>query len=99
MTSKSVAAVAGALGDIADRDALVLDPFGARGTTLLAAEHTGQRARLIALDPGDVDATVLRYQALTGSDPIHEDTGATFAAIARARTERSAVAARETDND
>jgi hypothetical protein len=99
MTSKSVAAVAGVLGDIADRDALVLDPFGARGTTLLAAEHTGQRARLIALDPGDVDATVLRYQALTGSDPIHEDTGATFAAIARARTERSAVAARETDND
>jgi hypothetical protein len=95
--SKSVRAVADALKEISDRDALVLDPFGARGTTLLAAERTRRRARLIAPDPHDVDVAVLRYQALTGYDAVHAATGDTFATIARAR-ETSAVAARETDN-
>jgi DNA modification methylase len=61
-TAKPVALVADAIRDCSHRNGIVLDPFGGVGTTLIAAEKTGRRARLIELDPRYVDATVKRCQ-------------------------------------
>ena len=56
--------VADALLDCSNRGGIVLDCFGGSGTTLIAAEKTGRRARLIELDPRYVDVTLRRYKAL-----------------------------------
>ena len=46
--------------------AVVLDPFGGSGTTLIAAEAVHRRARLIEIDPGYCDVIVNRWQDYTG---------------------------------
>jgi DNA modification methylase len=73
--------VADALLDCSNRHGLVLDCFGGSGTTLIAAENTGRRARLIELDPLYVDVTLRRYQALTGTEAVHVESGRTFAEL------------------
>ena len=55
--------------------ALILDPFGGAGSTLIAAEKTGRRARLIELEPRYVDATIKRWEALTGRHAERESVG------------------------
>lgn len=50
-TVKPTALVAEAIMDVSHRGDVVLDAFGGSGATLLAAERTGRRARLIELDP------------------------------------------------
>ena len=65
-TVKPVALIADAMRDCSDLNGLVLDPFGGVGTTLIAAEKTGRRARLIEIEPHLVDCTVRRWQQLTG---------------------------------
>jgi DNA modification methylase len=49
---------------------LVLDPFGGSGTTLIACEKTGRRARLIELDPKYVDVIVKRWEEFTGQKDV-----------------------------
>ena len=50
-TVKPVALVADALRDCSRHGDIVLNPFAGSGTTLVAAEKTGRRARLIEFDP------------------------------------------------
>ena len=57
----------------------MLDCFGGSGTTLIAAERTGRRARVMEIEPKYVDATIERFQQMTGQDAIHTETGLTFA--------------------
>src|SRR5580692_4170535 len=64
-TVKPVALVADAIRDCSHRNGIILDSFGGAGTTLIAAEKTGRRARLIELDPRYVDVTIKRWQNLT----------------------------------
>ena len=45
---------------------IVYDPFGGGGSTLLAAEQTNRKARLIELDPQYVSATIARWEEFTG---------------------------------
>jgi DNA modification methylase len=84
-TVKPVALVADAIKDVTRRNAVVLDLFGGSGTTLIAAERTGRRARLVEIEPRYVDVTVERYQQMTKADAVHAGTGATFAEMASER--------------
>lgn len=50
---------------------LVFDPFAGSGTTLIAAEKTNRRARLLELDPKYADVIIERWQAFTGKTAQH----------------------------
>jgi DNA modification methylase len=78
-TVKPVAMIADAIRDCSNRGGVILDPFGGAGTTLIAAERTGRRARVIELDPIFVDASIERWQRLTGGTALHADSGRSFA--------------------
>jgi DNA modification methylase len=77
-TVKPVAMVADAIRDCSNRGGLILDPFGGAGTTLIAAERTGRRARVIELEPKFVDIAIERWQRLTGGTARHADDGRPF---------------------
>ncbi|NQW08420.1 MAG: site-specific DNA-methyltransferase [Alphaproteobacteria bacterium] len=78
-TIKPVALVADAVLDVTKANEVVLDPFGGAGTTLIAAERTQRRARLVEIDPLYVDTTIERWQRETGCQAILEATGQSFA--------------------
>jgi DNA modification methylase len=80
-TVKPVALVADAIKDVTRRHAIILDLFGGSGTTLIAAERTGRRARLVEIEPRYVDVTVQRFQTLTKADAVHGETGKTFSEV------------------
>jgi DNA modification methylase len=80
-TVKPVAMVADAIRDCSNPGAIILDPFGGAGTTLIAAEKTGRRARLIELDPGYVDVTIQRWQRLTGKTAYHAESGRPYGSV------------------
>jgi DNA modification methylase len=65
-TMKPVALVERALTNSSDRGAIVVDPFGGSGTTLIAAESTGRAARLIEKDPVYCDVIIRRWEEATG---------------------------------
>ena len=77
-TVKPVAMIADAIRDCSNRGGLILDPFGGAGTTLIAAERTGRRARLIELEPKFVDVIIERWQRLTGGTARHAESGQPF---------------------
>ena len=57
---------------------IVLDAFGGSGSTMIACEKTGRRARLIELDPKYVDVIVKRWEDFTGKKAIHAEKGEEF---------------------
>jgi len=77
-TMKPVELVERALRNSSRPGDIILDPFGGSGTTLIAAEKTGRRARLIELDPKYVDVIVRRWQSYTGDKAIRESDGLSF---------------------
>lgn len=83
-TAKPVAMIADAIMDVSDRGEIVLDPFGGSGATLMAAEKTGRRARLIELDPLYCDVICRRYQAAGGA--VSLEGGYEFEAVANQRS-------------
>lgn len=89
-TVKPLALVQDAILDASKRDDIVLDPFGGSGTTLIAAEQSGRRARLIELDPYYCDVIIRRFEALTGVRAVAAD-GETFADRERRRDEIATV--------
>jgi DNA modification methylase len=68
------------------RKALVLDPFGGSGTTLIACQQLGRRARLVEFDPGYCDATIRRWEQATGGSGTLGNDGRTFASFREERT-------------
>ena len=48
------------------RGDIVLDTFGGSGTTIVAAEQLGRKARLMELDPHYCDVIIARWEKLTG---------------------------------
>ena len=67
--------------NFAPHGAVIVEPFGGSGTTLIAAEKLGCSAFLMELDPCYVDVIVRRWQEFTGKQATHEATGATFAEV------------------
>lgn len=57
--------------------AVVVDPFGGSGSTLIACEQTGRRCRTIELDRAFADVIVKRWQEVTGEAAVRHD-GVTF---------------------
>ncbi len=79
---KPVALVERAIRNSSKSRDIVLDPFGGSGTTLIAAERAGRRARLVELDPKYVDVIVQRWQDQTGQTAKLEASGHDFAEMA-----------------
>jgi DNA modification methylase len=79
-TMKPVALVERAIRNSSKSRDIVLDPFGGSGTTLVAAEHAGRRARLIELDPKYVVVIVQRWQQSTGGEARHAEADQLFGA-------------------
>lgn len=93
-TAKPVQMLADAMLDASWPNSIFLDPFGGSGSTLIAAEKTGRRARLIEIDPLYCDSIVRRWQTYTKDDAVFVDTGETFRERERRhRRERADAAA------
>ncbi len=80
-TMKPVELVERAVRNSSKTKDLVLDPFGGSGTTLIACEKAGRRARLIELDPKYVDVIVKRWQEFTGLEAKRATDGAVFSEL------------------
>lgn len=74
-TMKPIELIVRCLNNSAPRGGIVLDPFGGSGSTLMACEFTGRKARLIELDPRYTDVICRRWQEYTGAKPMLESTG------------------------
>lgn len=84
-TVKPIDLVADAIRDCSHNGGIVLDAFGGSGTTLLAAERTHRRARLIELEPRYCDVTIRRWQEMTGQEAVLVATGDSFDDVRIAR--------------
>ena len=63
-TVKPVQMIADAIKDVSARGEIVLDSFGGSGSTLIAAEKTGRRARLVELDAIYCDRILTRWERM-----------------------------------
>jgi DNA modification methylase len=80
-TMKPIALVERAIRNSSKSRDIVLDLFGGSGTTMIAAERTERRARLVELDPKYVDVIVQRWQEATGGSALHATTGQPFNSV------------------
>ena len=77
-TMKPVALIERMLKNSAKPGAIVVDPFGGSGSTLIASEQLGMSARLMELSPNYADVIVRRWQQFTGKRATLEATGQPF---------------------
>lgn len=84
-TVKPVAMIVDALKDCSARGDIVLDNFGGSGSTLIAAEKCGRRARVIEYDAGYCDTIVRRWQTHTGKLATLAKEGKPFEEVAAFR--------------
>ncbi len=98
-TVKPVALVADAIKDCSRRRQIVLDPFAGSGTTLIAAEKTGRRARMLELDPLYCDTIIRRWQTSTGKRAGHVETGQAFDVMEERRSAEADRSAANPDTD
>lgn len=88
-TVKPVPMIMDAIKDTSKRGEIVIDCFGGSGSTLIAAEKTKRRARLIELDPQYCEVTIRRWEELTGRDATLAATGEPFRLVAERRHEEA----------
>jgi DNA modification methylase len=69
-TVKPVQMIVDAIRDVSGRGEIVLDAFGGSGSTLIAAEKTKRRARLVELDPIYCDRILTRWEAIAKDDAV-----------------------------
>ena len=78
-TMKPVELIERAIRHSSRPGAVVLDPFGGAGATLIACQKTGRQARMVELEPRYVDVMVTRWQAFTGNVARLAGSGESFA--------------------
>ena len=69
-TMKPVELVANAIKDGSTPGMIVLDAFGGSGTTVIAAEELGRKARVMEIDPHYVDVIIDRWEQFTGEKAV-----------------------------
>lgn len=74
-TMKPVALVERAIRNSSKSRDIVLDLFGGSGTTMIAAERSGRRARLLEMDPRYVDVIIERWRRVTSQEVVHAPSG------------------------
>lgn len=84
-TVKPVAMIADAIKDCSAQSQTVLDVFGGSGSTLIAAESCHRRAFVLEFDPIYCDTIIRRFEALTNTKAIHQDSGSNFEEVTEAR--------------
>ena len=84
-TMKPVELVERALYNSSKTKDIVLDAFGGSGSTMIACEKTGRRARLIELEPKYADVIVKRWQEFTGKKATLATTGQGFEELEKER--------------
>lgn len=57
---------------------IVADFFGGSGSTLIACEMTGRKARIIEKSAGYCDVIIERWQQITGKDAINMESGESY---------------------
>ena len=72
-TMKPIELLENALLNSSVKNNIVLDLFGGSGTTLIACEQLGRKARLMELDEHYVDVIIQRWQKLTGKEAVRQD--------------------------
>lgn len=69
-----------------DAGAIVFEPFGGSGSTMLAAQRSGRRCRLVEIAPSYVDVAIKRFQQNFADVPVTlAATGQSFDAVAAVR--------------
>src|SRR6202521_1791426 len=84
-TQKPVELVERAIRNSSKSRDTVLDPFGGSGTTLIACEKHGRKARLVELEPKYVDVVVRRWEQYTERKATLADSGREFEQVAEDR--------------
>jgi DNA modification methylase len=89
-TMKPVELIERALVNSSKGGDVVVDLFAGSGSTLIACERRGRKARLLEIDPKYADVIVRRYQEYTGKVALLEGDNRTFDEVARDRTREAA---------
>ena len=89
-TAKPVERVERALVNSSRVGELVVDLFGGSGSTLIACERKGRRARLMEIDPKYTDCIVQRWQEHTGQCAVREGDSASFEEVGQQRLKKAA---------
>jgi hypothetical protein len=98
--AKPVALVADAIKDGTREGDVVLDILAGTGTTVIAAERVGRRARALEATPQLIDVAVRRWQAATRGTAVHAESGLSFDQIAAdAARMMPAIGAKIMEND
>ena len=84
-TMKPVELLERALANSTRRGDIVIDFFGGSGSTLIACERMGRKARMIEIEPIYCDVILRRWANHTKRQPILASSGSTFLQIERER--------------
>jgi DNA modification methylase len=84
-TMKPVELVERAITNSSRKGDVVLDPFAGSGTTVLACERTGRRARVVEIEPRYADVVVRRWQQYSGQVARLDQGGWNFEEVSEQR--------------
>ena len=69
-TMKPIELITSTLKNSSQKGDVILDPFGGSGSTLIACEMLGRKAKLIELDPIYCDVIIRRWEEMTGKSAV-----------------------------